>query len=239
MEKPDFIKYGVQKLPPGFRFHPTDEELVVHYLTRKAFSFPLPAAVIPEIDLGKFDPWDLPGGSEEEQYFFNLRGAKYLNGKRFKRATISGYWKATRKDKPIIASRCNQLVGLKKVLVFYRGKPPHASPTDWIMHEYRLAAPETSAFGFPQRKFSAHSSMAHTKEWVVCRIFRKRGATRMDAEITPYYNYSRIRSNIEHIDPDASLSSSSSSSSCVTDLSEDGEEGSSSSMASSPNGREV
>ena len=61
----------------------------------------------------------------------------------------------------------------------------------------------------------------------------------MDAEITPYYNYSRIRSNIEHIDPDASVSSSSSSSSCVTDLSEDGEEGSSNSMASSPNGREV
>lgn len=49
------------KLPPGFRFHPTDEELVVQYLRRKAFSCPLPASIIPEIDLAKYNPWDLPG----------------------------------------------------------------------------------------------------------------------------------------------------------------------------------
>lgn len=52
------------KLPPGFRFHPTDEELVVQYLRRKALSYPLPAAIIPEIDLLKFNPWDLPGKFE-------------------------------------------------------------------------------------------------------------------------------------------------------------------------------
>ncbi|EHA8588841.1 putative NAC domain-containing protein 83 [Cocos nucifera] len=160
MEKPDFIKYGAMRLPPGFRFHPTDEELVIQYLRRKAFSRPLPAAVIPEIDLGKYDPWDLPGGgSEGEQYYFSLREAKYLNGRRHNRATISGYWKATGKDRPIKASRCNQLVGLKKVLVFYRGKPPHGSRTDWIMHEYCLADPETRAFSFSQRKISAHVSI--------------------------------------------------------------------------------
>jgi No apical meristem (NAM) protein len=54
-------KREVLKLPPGFRFHPTDEELVVQYLRRKALSYPLPAAIIPEIDLLKFNPWDLPG----------------------------------------------------------------------------------------------------------------------------------------------------------------------------------
>ncbi|XP_008813225.2 NAC domain-containing protein 83-like [Phoenix dactylifera] len=242
MEKPDFMKYGVTRLPPGFRFHPTDEELVVQYLRRKAFSWPLPAAVIPEIDLGKYDPWDLPGGGKEgEQYFFSLREAKYLTGKRHNRATISGYWKATGKNTPVIASRCNQLVGLKKVLVFYRGKPPHGSRTDWIMHEYCLAAPETTTFSFPQRKISAHSSMVPSKHWVVCRIFKKRRASRIDAETTPYYNYSRIRNNnVELIDPGPSLSSSSSSSSCVTNLSVDGEEGcSSNDSASSPNGREM
>jgi hypothetical protein len=47
-------------LPPGFRFHPTDEELVVHYLKRKASSAPLPVAIIADIDLYKFDPWELP-----------------------------------------------------------------------------------------------------------------------------------------------------------------------------------
>ena len=48
-------------LPPGFRFHPTDEELVVHYLKKKASSAPLPVAIIAEVDLYKFDPWELPG----------------------------------------------------------------------------------------------------------------------------------------------------------------------------------
>ena len=48
-------------LPPGFRFHPTDEELVIHYLKKKAASVPLPVAIIAEVDLYKFDPWELPG----------------------------------------------------------------------------------------------------------------------------------------------------------------------------------
>lgn len=64
MERPGFIKHGVLRLPPGFRFHPTDEELVVQYLKRKVLCCPLPAAVIPEINLSKYDPWDLPGTCE-------------------------------------------------------------------------------------------------------------------------------------------------------------------------------
>ena len=50
------------QLPPGFRFHPTDEELVVLYLRRQALARPLPAAVIPVVhDVARLDPWDLPG----------------------------------------------------------------------------------------------------------------------------------------------------------------------------------
>lgn len=48
-------------LPPGFRFHPTDEELVIHYLCRKVSKQLLPAPIIAEVDLYKYDPWDLPG----------------------------------------------------------------------------------------------------------------------------------------------------------------------------------
>ena len=61
MEKLNVVKNGVIRLPPGFRFHPTDEELVVQYLKRKALSCPLPASIIPEFDVCKSDPWDLPG----------------------------------------------------------------------------------------------------------------------------------------------------------------------------------
>ena len=56
-------------LPPGFRFHPTDEELVVHYLKKKAASAPLPVAIIAEVDLYKFDPWELPGNTNAPSNF--------------------------------------------------------------------------------------------------------------------------------------------------------------------------
>lgn len=54
-------------LPPGFRFHPTDEELVTHYLKKKATSAPLPVAIIAEVDLYKFDPWELPGKENKKK----------------------------------------------------------------------------------------------------------------------------------------------------------------------------
>ncbi|KAJ8569600.1 hypothetical protein K7X08_006177 [Anisodus acutangulus] len=173
MEKLSFVKDGVLRLPPGFRFHPTDEELVVQYLKRKVFSFPLPASIIPDIDLHKSDPWDLPGDLEQERYFFSTREVKYPNGNRSNRATNSGYWKATGLDKQIVSSKGQQLVGMKKTLVFYKGKPLHGCRTDWIMHEYRLANLETNA-----------KNINPTQEnWVLCRIFlKKRGSSKNEEE---------------------------------------------------------
>ncbi|KAF4400887.1 hypothetical protein G4B88_004430 [Cannabis sativa] len=47
-------------LPPGFRFHPTDEELVAYYLDRKITGQTIELEIIPEVDLYKCEPWDLP-----------------------------------------------------------------------------------------------------------------------------------------------------------------------------------
>ncbi|KAF8400024.1 hypothetical protein HHK36_015898 [Tetracentron sinense] len=178
-KKLSFVKNGVIRLPPGFRFHPTDEELVDQYLKRKVFSCPLPASIIPEINVCKYDPWDLPGNSEEERYFFSAREVKYPNGKRSNRATGSGYWKATGLDK-LIASRSNQVIGMKKTLVFYRGKPPNGSRTNWIMHEYRLVGAGTTPCIVPQRKNSTQNSMMQMEDWVLCRIFLKKRNTEND-----------------------------------------------------------
>lgn len=49
------------ELPAGFRFHPTDEELVVHYLCKRCASQDISVPIIAEVDLYKFDPWQLPG----------------------------------------------------------------------------------------------------------------------------------------------------------------------------------
>lgn len=48
-------------LPPGFRFHPTDVELVQYYLKRKVMGKSFRFEAISEIELYKFAPWDLPG----------------------------------------------------------------------------------------------------------------------------------------------------------------------------------
>ncbi|KAK9075602.1 hypothetical protein SSX86_003928 [Deinandra increscens subsp. villosa] len=49
-------------LPPGFRFQPTDEELVMYYLRRKACGKPFPFQVVMEIDVYKSEPWEVAGG---------------------------------------------------------------------------------------------------------------------------------------------------------------------------------
>jgi len=55
-------------LPPGFRFHPTDEELITHYLYKKVIDTKFCARAIGEVDLNKSEPWDLPCESKQ----FNL-----------------------------------------------------------------------------------------------------------------------------------------------------------------------
>lgn len=48
------------ELPPGFRFHPSDEELITHYLSKKYFANNFSARAIGDVDMNKVEPWDLP-----------------------------------------------------------------------------------------------------------------------------------------------------------------------------------
>lgn len=168
------------QLPPGFRFHPTDEELVVHYLCRKCTSQQIAVPIVAEIDLYKFDPWDLPDLAlygEKEWYFFSPRDRKYPNGSRPNRAAGTGYWKATGADKPIGNPKA---VGIKKALVFYAGKAPKGEKTNWIMHEYRLADVDRSA-----RK---NNNSLRLDDWVLCRIYNKKGSIEKNQrKVNPSY----------------------------------------------------
>ncbi|GFP81306.1 NAC domain-containing protein 7 [Phtheirospermum japonicum] len=150
-------------VPPGFRFHPTEEELVGYYLKRKINSLKIDLDVIIDIDLYRIEPWDIQDrcklGYEEqnEWYFFSHKDRKYPTGTRTNRATTAGFWKATGRDKAVLSK--DKLIGMRKTLVFYKGRAPNGRKTDWIMHEYRL---QTSEHDPPQEE-----------GWVVCRAFKK------------------------------------------------------------------
>nr|AFN55264.1 NAC domain protein [Tamarix hispida] len=153
------------ELPPGFRFHPTDEELITHYLSPKVVDNSFSARAIGEVDLNKSEPWELRERAkmgEKEWYFFCVRDRKYPTGLRTNRATEAGYWKATGKDKEI--RRGKPLVGMKKTLVFYKGRAPKGEKSNWVMHEYRLEG-KLSLQNLP--------NSAKQNEWVICRVFQK------------------------------------------------------------------
>uniref|UniRef100_A0A803N717 NAC domain-containing protein n=1 Tax=Chenopodium quinoa TaxID=63459 RepID=A0A803N717_CHEQI len=153
-------------LAPGFRFHPTDEELVWYYLRRKVSGKPFRVDAISEIDIYKVEPSDLPGLSklksrDLEWYFFSALDRKYGNGLRTNRATNEGYWKTTGKDRPVYHK--SRVVGMKKTLVYHKGRAPRGERTNWVMHEYKLNDDVLEKAGHMPEGF------------VLCRVFQKSG----------------------------------------------------------------
>ncbi|KAL8497797.1 hypothetical protein ACS0TY_021216 [Phlomoides rotata] len=142
-------------MPPGFRFYPTDEELVVHFLHRKAALLPCHPDVIPDLDLYPYDPWDLDGKAMAEGkkwYFYSRRTQNRVMG--------SGCWQTIGVEEPIY-SPSGQKVGMKKCCAFYIGE---GVKTNWIMHEYRISSSS-----------STRSRKIDYSKWVLCRVYEEDG----------------------------------------------------------------
>ncbi|KAH6777379.1 xylem NAC domain 1 [Perilla frutescens var. hirtella] len=143
-------------MPPGFRFYPTDEELVVHFLHRKAALLPCHPDVIPDLDLYPYDPWDLDGNN---WYFYSRRTQSRVTG--------SGYWHQMGIEEPIYSN--GQRVGMKKYNAFYVGQPLEGVKTNWIMQEYKLSDSTSSSRSSSRRR----SSKVDYSKWVVCRVYER------------------------------------------------------------------
>uniref|UniRef100_A0A7N0UX90 NAC domain-containing protein n=1 Tax=Kalanchoe fedtschenkoi TaxID=63787 RepID=A0A7N0UX90_KALFE len=147
---------------PGFRFHPTEEELLQFYLRSVISGKKLRADVIGFLNIYRHEPSALPGMAkigEREWYFYVPRDRKRANGGRPNRTTETGFWKATGSDRRIFSSASpKRVIGLRKTLVFYTGRAPRGSKTDWVMNEYRLAD---------------SSSNPDKADVVLCKIYRK------------------------------------------------------------------
>ncbi|KAK6934808.1 NAC domain [Dillenia turbinata] len=166
---------------PGFRFHPTDEELVGFYLRRKVDTKPIRLELIKQIDIYKYDPWDLPR-------------RKYRNSIRPNRVTGSGFWKATGIDRPIYSQggESHDCIGLKKSLVYYRGSAGKGTKTDWMMHEFRLPASDD--------KNNNNPAAQEAEIWTLCRIFKRKAS---------YRNYTRDWREVSNKSPPSITNTSS------------------------------
>ncbi|KAG2581195.1 NAC domain-containing protein 43-like [Panicum virgatum] len=174
---------GQSCVPPGFRFHPTEEELLNYYLRKKVASQEIDLDVIRDVDLNKLEPWDIQekckigSGPQNDWYFFSHKDKKYPTGTRTNRATAAGFWKATGRDKAIY--NAVKRIGMRKTLVFYKGRAPHGQKSDWIMHEYRLDDPGAVVSGDDAAATVAAAAAASSDAgqedgWVVCRVFKKK-----------------------------------------------------------------
>ncbi|KAK3193526.1 hypothetical protein Dsin_024836 [Dipteronia sinensis] len=169
-------------LPPGFRFYPSDEELVCHYLYKKIANEEVLKGTLVEIDLHTCEPWQLPEVAKlnaTEWYFFSFRDRKYATGFRTNRATTSGYWKATGKDRMVVDPTTRELVGMRKTLVFYRNRAPNGIKTGWIMHEFRLESPH----------------MPPKEDWVLCRVFHKSKSEDNSTQLSPPFLFDTTAAN--------------------------------------------
>ncbi|KAK3217816.1 hypothetical protein Dsin_011786 [Dipteronia sinensis] len=146
-----------EQFPPGYRFRPTDRELIIYYLRKKVYNQTLPPIDdIYDVEINKYTPLQLfhNYGREGEaaMYFFTSRDRKYLKGKRPNRAVVGGFWKATA-SKHAIGDE-NNPIGYKSALVYHRGTFKNSTKTDWLMQEYTL--PDNTPANIPSTSFSTN-----------------------------------------------------------------------------------
>ncbi|KAK1407595.1 hypothetical protein QVD17_39215 [Tagetes erecta] len=155
---------SITPLPPGCQFFPSEQQLISHYLTLK--NDPTSSNLINEIDLYRYDPFDLP---ETARFVFGREGKRkhwycfvpvprVKRGRGEKRPAGGGFWRRIGSVKDVVGGGVQGVVvGTRKTFVFYLGDlGKTAVRTKWIMYEYALL----------------DQKMAEAS-YVLCRVFAK------------------------------------------------------------------
>ncbi|KAG7614771.1 NAC domain [Arabidopsis thaliana x Arabidopsis arenosa] len=166
----------MMKDPTGYRFSPTGEEVINHYLKNKILGKTwLVDEAISEINILNHKPSkDLPKlariqSEDLEWYFFSPIEYTNPNKMKMKRTTGSGFWKPSGVDRKIRDKRGNGVeIGIKKTLVYHEGKSPHGVRTPWVTHEYHITC-------LPHDK----------RKYVVCQVKYKGEAAEISYEPSP------------------------------------------------------
>ncbi|XP_060206132.1 NAC domain-containing protein 90-like [Lycium barbarum] len=166
--------YDNHTVPPGYRFYPTEEELVEFYLRNKLEGKRNDdiQRVIPVINIYHHNPSELPEMAGEvikrdtEQWFFFIPiQDREARGGRPTRLTTQGYWKATGTPGYVYSSN-NKIIGGKRTMVFYKGRAPNGKKTQWKMNEYKASVREASVANNVTNLKLQH-------EFSLCRVYKK------------------------------------------------------------------
>ncbi|KAJ8898736.1 hypothetical protein K2173_004923 [Erythroxylum novogranatense] len=177
----------------GYRFSPTDEELVNHYLRQKMLGVDHEVGEVPELNVCELEPWDLAANIRNSEnnsdnpkwYFFSPRIYRYSKNKKANRRTKLGYWKATGRDRKVKSERINEEIGIKKTLVYHQGRVPNGVKTNWVIHEY------TATLNLPNQG----------KEFVLCKLKKNPGdVPNVEDESSPVLDFEQDQSITESND---------------------------------------
>nr|QSD99838.1 NAC family transcription factor [Melilotus albus]QSD99840.1 NAC family transcription factor [Melilotus albus] len=129
------------ELPAGFRFDPSDDELVDIFLMKKVHNQPLPLHDIQEFDVCQTEPWMLPRDNRaslenRRYYFFDISNCSFQNMDT--RAAGNGEWRIIENNKDLALPN-NHFIGRKNTLVYWRKKGNQFVKTQWMMHEFHIA----------------------------------------------------------------------------------------------------
>ncbi|KAG8655095.1 hypothetical protein MANES_04G002000v8 [Manihot esculenta] len=108
-------------------------------------------------------------GDTEQWFFFTPRQEREARGGRPNRTTETGYWKATGSPGYVYSSD-NRVIGVKKTMVFYKGKAPAGRKTKWKMNEYRAIEEVADSYN------TAVPMLRH--EFSLCRVYVISGSFR-------------------------------------------------------------
>ncbi|XP_025828029.1 NAC domain-containing protein 90-like isoform X2 [Panicum hallii] len=170
-------------LPPGYRFYPTEEELLGFYLRhRLAGTRAQVEHFIPVVDIYSYHPAQLQAmagaanvGDKEQWFFFCPRAERELSGGRPARTTPTGYWKATGSPSYVYSAPASRVIGEKRTMVFYEGRAPTGTKTRWKMNEYKAVAADDAP---PPAGAPAVRILQLRNEFSVCRVYTSNGTLR-------------------------------------------------------------
>ncbi|KGN48278.1 hypothetical protein Csa_004186 [Cucumis sativus] len=119
---------------------------------------------------------------EEQWFYFIPRQESEARGGRPKRLTSTGYWKATGSPSHVYCSN-NKSIGVKRTMVFYNGRAPNGTKTEWKMNEYKAIAhhrfindnqPEHHSASNPNPSSSCTTPTIRMRQkFSLCRIYKK------------------------------------------------------------------